>query len=139
VKIEVLMIANSAATEGSLLNVQGGGWEHCSPPMIPCTIGAYVAGIATLDDEELGQTPALNIATTDADGHDLGFAASMIISGIRPATVAGVPARVPFAIPFTVAVLRPTIVKVAALQGGAELAAVTFLVRDPIPDAPPET
>jgi len=138
VKVEVLMIANSATAEGSLLNVQGGGWEHCSPAMIPCTVGGHVAGIVALDEDELGQTPALNIAITDADGHDMGFSASMIVSGIRPATTVGVPVRVPFAVPFTVAVLRSMVVKVAALQGGAELAAVTFLVRDPVPDAPPQ-
>ena len=137
-KVEVLMIASSAAAEGSLLNVQGGGWEHFSPVMMPCTVGGYVAGIATLDDKEMGQAPTLNITIADADGRKLGFAASVIISGIRPGTAAGVPVRMAFAVPFTVAVPRSMLVKVAALQEGAELAAVTFFVRDPVSDTPPQ-
>jgi hypothetical protein len=138
VKIEVLMIANAASTENSLLNIQGGGWEHFSPPMFPWTLGGAVAGIATLEDDDMGTTPALNIAITDAAGQDMGFSASMIISGIRPHTAAGVPVRVPFAVPFTFAAFHSTVVKVAAIHDGAELAAVTFLIRDPVPDAPPQ-
>jgi hypothetical protein len=138
VRIEVLMVANAAATEGSLLNVQGGGWEHCSPAMLPSTIAGALAGIATLADDELGTTPALKIAITDIDGQDMGFSASMIISGIRPATMPRVPVRMPFAVPFTFAVTRSTVVKVAVIQDGAELAAVTFAVSDPVPDAPPQ-
>lgn len=137
-KIEVLLIANAAGLDGGLLHVQGGGWEHCSPSMLPATISGAAAGIATLDDEEIGNTPALNIAITDADGHDMGFAASMIISGIRPKTVAGVPVRVPFAVPFMFVATGSAVIKVAVAQEGAELAAVTFLVRDPVPDTPPQ-
>lgn len=136
-KIEVLMVANAASVSGSLLHVQGGGWEHCSYPLLPATVSGALAGIATLDDDEIGKTPALKIAITDADGHDMGFAASMIVSGIRPPTVAGVPLRVPFAVPFMFVAVRSTVIKVAVMHEGAELAAVTFLVRDPVPDAPP--
>jgi hypothetical protein len=137
-RIEVLMVANAAATDGSLLNVQGGGWEYCSPAMLPCTVEGAVAGVATLADDEIGTTPALNIAITDGDGQDAGFAASMIVSGIRPSTVPGVPVRVPFAVAFTFAASRSTVVKAAVIHEHAELAAVTFLIRDPVPDAPPQ-
>jgi hypothetical protein len=137
VEIEVLMVAKAAGVDGSLLHVQGAGWEHWSSPMFPATVSGAVAGIATLDDEEIGHTPALNIAITDADGHDMGFAASMIISGIRPKTVAGVPVRVPFAVPFMFVATRSTVIKVAVVHEGAELAAITFLIRDPVPDTPP--
>jgi hypothetical protein len=138
VKVEVLMIASSATVDGRL-NVQGGGWEHYVPVMLPCTVSGHLAGIATLDDAELGQTPTLSMVITDADGRDMGCSASMIISGIRPATAAGVPVRVPFAAPFTVAVPRSMVLKVTAVHGGSELAAVTFHVRDPVQDTPPQT
>lgn len=60
------------------------------------------------------------------------------LNGIRPAAAAGVPVRVPFAAPFTVAVRRSMILKVAALQEGSELAAVTFFVREPVEDTQPQ-
>ena len=137
-RIEVLMIANAAGVDGGLLHVQGGGWEHCTYPLLPTTVSGAVAGIATLDEDEIGTTPALNIAITDADGQDMGFAASMIISGIRPKTVPGVPVRQPFAVPFMFVAVRSTVVKVGVIHERAELAAVTFIIRDPVPDAPPQ-
>jgi len=136
VQVEVLMTASSATVEARL-NVQGGGWEYYTPVTMPGTVGGHVAGIATLDAAELGRTPTLNIVITDADGHDMGSSASMIISGIRRGTAPGVLVRVPFAVPFTVAVRRSMVLKVAALHEGAELAAVTFHVREPVQDTPP--
>lgn len=136
-KIEVLMVANSASTEDGLLSIQGGGWEHCTLPMLPANFRAAIAGIATLEPDELGEAQIIQISAKAQDGHDPGFAGSMIISGIRPTTVPGVPVRVPFAVPLIFPALRPTVVKVSVTQDDAELAAVTFAIRDPVPDAPP--
>jgi hypothetical protein len=138
VKIELLMVANAAEEKDSLLNIQGGGWEFCTLPMLPINLAGAIAGIATLDTDELGEAQVAQISVTDIDGHDPGFSASMVVSGIRPTTVPGVPVRIPFAIPFRFPALRPTVVKVSVWHEGAELAATTFAIRDPVPDAPPQ-
>jgi hypothetical protein len=138
VRIEVLMVANSASVNGSLLDIQGGGWEFCTLPMLPINVAGAVAGIATLEADELGEAPVARISVDDTDGHEPGFSASMVISGIRPTAVPGVPVRIPFALPFRFAALRPTVVKVSVSHEGAELAATTFAIRDPVPDAPPQ-
>ena len=43
-KIEVLMVANSASTEDGLLSIQGGGWEHCTLPMLPAELPCRYRG-----------------------------------------------------------------------------------------------
>lgn len=132
------MVANSATAQDSLLSVQGAGWEFCTVPMLPVNLGGSIAGIATIGDDELGETPVIKVTMDYVDGNAPDFAASMIISGIRPTTVKGVPVRIPFAVQFVFPATKPGVVKVtAAGEHDKELAAVTFAIRDPVPDAPP--
>ncbi|HYK31769.1 MAG TPA: hypothetical protein VEV63_07390 [Streptosporangiaceae bacterium] len=136
-RIEVLMVANSASADDGLLTVHGGGWEHTVPRALPCTLTGYLAGIAVLDDGELGTTPVLALSITDLGGNDHRFSASVVINGNRPAPVPGVPIRAPFAVPFTFSVLQPTVVQAHVAHAGAEIATVSFLVSSAVSDAPP--
>ncbi|HEX2259822.1 MAG TPA: hypothetical protein VHJ40_08785 [Actinomycetota bacterium] len=135
-KVESLVIANYATTDKWLLRVEGGGWEHCKPQILPTTVRGYVAGIFTLDRDELGTTPAVLVEIGDKNGHVEEFKASTIVNGMRPAATPGVPSRVPFAIPFTTVARAPTVMKVRLLNEGDELATTSFAVLDPVPDAP---
>jgi hypothetical protein len=135
-KVESILVANYATTDKWLLVIEGGGWEHCKPQLLPTTVKGYVAGIFTLDREELGSTPAVILEITDEQGHVEGFKASTIVNGMRPATTPGVPCRVPFAIPFTTVAHAPTVVNVRLASDGSELATTSFAVLDPVPDAP---
>jgi len=137
VEVEVLLVANGAGTENSLLHVQGGGWESFLPGFFPWTVRGAVCGIVTLSNDEVGSTPVVVFTAEAQDGQDLGWRASMTIDGVRPVTIEGVPVRVPFWIALTAVVSAPTIVKITVSQGTAELAATAFAVRDPVPDAPP--
>lgn len=134
---EVLLVANAAEVQNSLLHIRGGGWESYTPGLLPGTVRGSIAGIVTLSPEELGTTPAVTFSASDAEGHVDGFSASMIIDGMRPTATAGVPCRIPFEVPFATVVREPTVVKITMSHDGAELAAVTFAVLSPIPDAPP--
>ena len=135
-KVESLLIANYAATEKWLLTIEGGGWEHCSPQLLPTTIKGYVAGVFALDREELGSTPAVILEIGDREGNVEGFKASTIVNGMRPAAAYGVPSRVPFAIPFMTVAHAPTIVTVRLILESSELATTSFAVLDPVPDIP---
>jgi hypothetical protein len=136
VKIEVLLVANKAEVAGALLNVEGGGWEHYNVPFFPWTLRGAVAGIVVFEGVEIGSTPELGVDMTDQAGQVEGFHASMVASAVRPMTTAGVPMRLPFAIPFSTVVRGPTTVKIT-LSGLAEGTAIAFSVPDPVPDAPP--
>ena len=135
--IEVLMVANGASVENSLLSVQGGGWEHYNPLFFPWTVRGAVAGIGTLEPSEVGSISIVDVEVSDQHGHVVQSVGSMTIDASRPAAKAGVPMRFPFFAPLMFVVTAPTVVKVALSSEGAELAAVTFAVHDPVPDAPP--
>jgi len=135
--IEVLMMANKASAEG-LLSVEGAGWEHATPQMLPITIGGYVAGIATFTADEIDKNPVMTITIKDReDPENPGFSASILIYGARPPTAPGVPIRETFAVPFRIPVFRPCVLTASVGDGNKELSSVTFAVRDPIPDTPP--
>lgn len=136
-RVEVLLVANDADLTDSLLNVRGAGWEHYSLPFLPWTLRGSAAGVVALEEAELGSTLALRFSVSAQDGHVDEFQASMIVNTARPSTTAGVPVRVPFAVPFTTVVHAPCVVNVT-VSGAAEEVTVSFAVHDPIPDAPPE-
>jgi hypothetical protein len=137
-EIEVLVLANKASTTDGLLSVEGAGWEHATPQMLPITIGGYVAGIATFTPAEIDKNPVMTITIKDReDPENPGFSASILIFGARPPTASGVPIREPFAVPFRVPAFRQCVLTASVLDGNKELSSVTFAVRDPIPDAPP--
>ena len=76
--IEVLMPANKASADG-LLSVEGGGWEHTAPQMLPITIGGYVAGIATFTPGEIDKNPVMTITVNDREEpENPGFSASLL-------------------------------------------------------------
>lgn len=137
--IEVLMVANKATADG-LLSVDGAGWEHTTPQMLPITIGGYVAGIATFTPDEIDKNPVMTITVKDRKNpENPGFSASILIYGARPPTAPGVPIRQPFAVQFVVPAFRPCVLTASVGDGNKELSNVTFAVRDPIPDTPPAT
>ncbi|HSH59976.1 MAG TPA: hypothetical protein VK988_10110 [Acidimicrobiales bacterium] len=137
-RVEALLVADRAVVENGLLSIEGGGWEHYQPPLLPWTLRGSLAGVLVLEDAEVGSTPAIGIEMTDSDGHVDGFNASMIVNGIRPTTLGGVPCRVPLDVPFTTVARAPTVVKIGVVHAGTELASVTFAVREPVPDTAPD-
>lgn len=139
VKVEALLLANRAAVDGWLLAVEGGGWENYTPAFFPATVAGYVAGVFALDPSEIGSTPAVVLEINDSAGQLEGLRESIIANGVRPATAAGVPCRVAFAIPFMTVAKGPTVVKVRLSdEHGADLAEITFEVRSPVPDSLPD-
>ena len=136
-RVEAFLVANQAAVDSSLLHMQGGGWETYKVPWFPGTVRGSVAGIVTFDHEELGSSPVLRLEVTDSEGQVEGSKASMIVDTSRPTDIPGVSSRVPFVLPFSLVVHASTVIKAAIFDAGAELAAVTFAVPDPVPDTPP--
>jgi hypothetical protein len=136
-KIEVLMVANAAGVENGLLSVGGAGWEHYVVQLFPSTIRGSVAGIITLDAHDIGELREMQLTIDDAGGHIQPLHAAIVVSGVRPAPTAdGVPARVPFDIPFATVASAPTTVRVSLTYEGAVISTTTFAVHDPIPDSP---
>ena len=138
-QIETLLMANVAGIENGLLSAEGAGWEHYVPAFLPCTVRGAVCGVATLDESELGSTPALKFRASAQDGQSLGWSASMTIDGVRVRAPEGVPTRVPFVVTLTAVVRNPTVITITLTSDSEELAATSFAVRDPVPDAPPPT
>lgn len=130
------MVANAAERKNGLLDVTGGGWEHCKPSMLPANIGGAIAGIFVLDDVELGTTPAVTIEACTPGGSGMGWSASMIVSGIRSPSPDGVPVRIPFAVPFAFAVMKPMVTEFRIKSGDNQIGALSFAVLDPVPDSP---
>ncbi|MGH2719035.1 MAG: DUF6941 family protein [Actinomycetota bacterium] len=129
-KLEVLMMANSASLESGLLNVQGVGWEFIRYDFFPAQLRGAVCGIITLDPEEIGTIHVIEVTAKDEGGIDLGWRASMTVPGDRPRTKRGVPIRQTFAVPLAAVLGAPTVVRVALECEGDELGAVTFEVQD---------
>ena len=137
-KLEALLFADVANADGWLLTVERGGWEHIKYDFMPGTAVGYVAGIFTLDDAELGELTEVALEIFDDSGQVEGFRASMIASGNRPNTVAGVPVRLPFAIPFMTVVRGPTVMKARLLLGDEELGLIACSVQTTTPDMLPD-
>lgn len=137
VKVEAFVLANSATVDGALLMVNGGGWEHFQVPFFPFTVAGAACGIVNLGPEEMGEaSPVLCLDGIAQDGQDFGWSASMVISGDRPRTAAGVPIRVPFAVAFCGTVFSPTVVTIRACSVTEELAAAPFAILEPFRDLP---
>jgi hypothetical protein len=137
VNVEAAMFANRAAIEGSMLTVKGGGWEHFDVQLFPATVRGFVAGVLTIDAEQHGQLLPVVLELYDEEGHLERTRASLVAIGTRPATVPGVPYRMPFSLPFVSVVRAPTVVKARLHAQEGELAVISFAVRGGTPDAPP--
>ena len=135
--VEAVMFANRAAIEGSMLTVKGAGWEHFDVRFFPSTVRGFVAGVLTIDADQHGQLLPVVLEVFDDEGHVERTRASMVAIGTRPATVPGVPYRMPFAIAFTTVVRAQTVVKARLHADEGELAVISFAVRGGAPDAPP--
>lgn len=136
-KVEVFMVANSAATSGWLLNVEGGGWEHYTTGQFPGLVRGAMAGLCVMEEADFGTTPSLEFKITTADAAaELAFMADAIYSLVRRGPAAdGVEPRFPFVQPFEFEISASRVMRASVFLGGAELAAVTFNVRD----KPPQT
>jgi hypothetical protein len=136
--VEAILFANRAAVEDWLLAVDGGGWEYYRCPFFPATVSGYVAGILTLDDSQHGELPAVFLEIFDESGQVEGSRLSMIASGTRPTTTAGVPYRVPFAIPFMTVAKGPTVMKARLSDDQGVLAVIAAALQAMTPDALPD-
>ena len=136
-KVEVLLVANSAKTEKGLLYVEGGGWEHYSAPFFPFTVRGALCGILTFEPSEIGSTPIVILDINDQLGQVEGSRASITVITDRPPATPGVPTRIPFWLPFSSVVTGPTVVSATLSQDGQVLGSVAFAVKDPVPDTPP--
>jgi hypothetical protein len=137
VKIEVLVLANKASTNASLLTVEGAGWErYTGPGFFPFTVTGAFGGIMIVERKELGKSFAAAFRFKDANDQYLPFLATAMVEGIRPKPESGVPIRIPFAIPFSFIVEKPGTIRGIVEQDGTQLASIPFAVVDPVPDGP---
>ncbi len=135
-KLEALLVANTAGTDHGLLTIRGGGWEHVRPAMLPTTIRGSLAGLLALSREELGTSPFVSFSVTDDDGMVDPSSGSMIVNAVRAAPPDGVDPRIAFDWPFAIAVRGPTLVRISMSTEAGELGSATFAVLDPVPDTP---
>ena len=133
-RVEAIMLADEAAVRGGLLTIQGGGWETVETDVFPVNVAGFVTGVLTA--EAFDPRFLIILEVGDEAGQVEGSRQSVVFSDDRTAPVAGVPVRLPFAINFTTAVYRPTVVTVRLADPDRELAMLTFAVRSTIPDGP---
>ena len=132
------MVANSASIdEYDLLHVQRGGWEHTSPQVLPCTLDIAFAGIAEIEDSELGTSQILRLTICELAGSDPWLLASVLVDARREPPVPGVQMQVPFAIRVSFPVLEPVVLRVSASYQNTELASCAFQVRGNVADTVP--
>src|SRR5262245_48360532 len=131
-RAEVFMVANSAAISGWLLNVEGGGWEHYTTGQFPGLVRGALAGLCVMEEADFGTTPSIEFEIRTADAAaELAFKADAIYSLMRRGPAADrVDSRFPFVQPFEFGIFAARVMRASVLVEGAELAAVTFNVRD---------
>jgi hypothetical protein len=129
-KIEALLVANSAKLNGWLLDIEGAGWEHYKCTGFPCEVRGAFAGIIILDNADLGLDHQLHFKIETADDGDIGFLADNTYHRGRggPATT-GVPSRLAFAVPFSFRILAPRIMRAVVIKGDVDFGEVIFDVR----------
>jgi hypothetical protein len=72
-KVEVLMVANSAKHNGWLLDVVKAEWEYYDCIGFPCQVGGALAGIAIFEDADLGVDQQLHFKIENVDDGDILF------------------------------------------------------------------
>ena len=127
-RLPVLMTANAATVADNLLHIQGGAWEHYATPGFPAYIQGFLAGVVELEHHELQSSPTLRVSVADADGHELGSSASMVINGYRPSVLSDNTLRQPFALPFSVMMFAPGPIRIRVEANGEPLGSVDFMV-----------
>jgi len=127
-KVESVLFANQAATEGPLLNVQGGGWEHYEVPSFPAQVRGFLCGVLVVDENEVGALTAVSLSVEDEQGEEQTLAA-MVMKDRRQRTHPQIPIRQVFAIPFSLLVKMPHLVTMHLRYGDDSLATLAFEVR----------
>jgi hypothetical protein len=106
--------------------------------LFPANCGGAIAGVATLEPDEVGTTPAMSFSIRAISGGDSLLMGSMIISAIRPPAPEGIPTRFPFVVPFTIPVTGPATMSVGLDHDGKTIGEVRFAVLGPVPDNVPD-
>ena len=129
-RVEVFMLANSAATNGWLLNVEGGGWEHYTCDGFPGVVRGALAGIRIMEAGDFDTTPALTFKIAAADeAAEVTFGADAIFAlHSRGPAAPGVESRFPFTVPFEFRIVSARVLRASVSVGDNELAATSFYV-----------
>ena len=129
-KLEAIMLANSAKHNGWLLNIEGAGWEHYNCPSFPCQVRGAFVGVAILEDSDLGSDQQMHFKIENADDGDIVFLTDNTYDvAERGPTGAGVPSRLPFAVPFYFDVVGPRVMRAVVIKGDDDLGEVAFAVK----------
>jgi hypothetical protein len=105
----------------------------CLPRVLGVQRGAF-----ELDEDEHGELPDLTLTVFDDLGQVEESSAPMTVVGTRPATVAGGPYRVAFAIPFMTIARSPTVMKARLTTADRDLEVITCAIVGGVPDALPD-
>jgi len=129
-RLEVIMLANSAKSNGWLLDIEGAGWEHYNCQSFPCRVNGALTGVVVLEDSDLGSDQQLYFKIENTNNEDIVFLTDNTyhVAGRGPA-VAGVPSRVPFAVPFFFDAVAPAVMRAVVIKGDDDLGEVTFAIK----------
>lgn len=129
-RLEALMLANSATPNWMLLDIQGAGWEHYSCPSFPCRVQGALAGIVILEDSDLGSDQQLYFKIENADDGDIVFLFDNTYHvASRGPAVEGVPSRLPFAVKFNFDSVGPRRMRAVVIKGDDDLGEMLFAVK----------
>lgn len=129
-RLETVMLANSARHNGLLLDIDGAGWEHYDCPSFPCRVQGALAGIVILEDSDLGSDQQLHFKIESADDGDIVFLTDNTYHlASRGAAIEGVPSRMPFAVPFNFDSVRPRIMRAVIIKDNDDLGEILFAVK----------
>ena len=128
--LEALMLANSATINGWLLDIIGGGWEHYQCSAFPCTVSGAITGTVILEEGDLGSDVQLHFKIETASDGDIVFLTDYTfhVAG-RGAAVAGVPSRLPFAIPFSFDTQGAQVMRAVVIHDVDDLGEVAFAIK----------
>lgn len=97
--LSALLLADQATvSQGGLLNIAGGGWEHFTPALFPATVAGTAAGIVKFESADGGELE-FRLSIVDQDGLTMDASGSIVLRSERMLA--------PFALPFMFVVRQP--------------------------------